>query len=151
MVIILSLSLSFHLSPSLPPSISPPLSLPLSLPLYPSLSLSLAHTHTHTHIRREQPGIDLYEFDAVLLSEYCSPSVAAGKVVMNNLTHTASKTRYVNTPSIFIVSFYVRLLNRLKVPSDGSREIAHLPISLVLSLANSLCRATRSSGLNERK
>ena len=48
----------------------------------------------------------------------------------------------------------------LKVPSNGSRTIAHLPISLyyrvlsvclVLSLANLLCCSMRSLGLNERK
>ena len=47
----------------------------------------------------------------------------------------------------------------LKVPSDGLHAIAHLPISLyyrvllstLVSIANSLCRSTRSLGLNERK
>ena len=51
-------------------------------------------------------------------------------------------------------------VDTLKVPSVGSRSIAHLPISLyyyytspslVLSLVNSLCRSTRSLRLNECK
>ncbi len=45
-------------------------------------------------LRRENPPLEHFVFDTDLLDSPVAPKAEPGKIVINNLTHTAMKSRY---------------------------------------------------------